>query len=61
MPYIFQYETHEEKSRYLKDLFQLTYVKDILEHHAIQNEVSVLDDMLNILASSTRSLTNPKN
>ena len=60
MPYIFQYETHEEKSRYLKDLFQLTYVKDILERHAIQNEISVLDDMLNILASSTGSLTNPK-
>lgn len=59
MPSVSQYETHKEKSRYIKDLFQLTYVKDILERHAFQNKNTVLEDMLDIIASSTGSLISP--
>ncbi len=59
MPYILSLETHEERSKYLKDLFALTYIKDVLERHSIQNDTAVLDDLLNIVASSIGSLTNP--
>ena len=32
MPFVLHKTTHEEKSRYLQDLFRLTYIKDILEN-----------------------------
>ena len=35
MPLAISLETHEEKSRYLKDLFDRTYIKDVLERHEI--------------------------
>ncbi len=59
MPYVTRLEGHEEKSRYLKDLFQRTYIKDVLERHNIQNDMMVLDNLLDIVASSIGSLTNP--
>ena len=52
-------ETHEEKSRYLQDLFQRTYLKDVLERHNIQNDAAILDNLLDVVASSVGSLTNP--
>ncbi len=58
MPYIMQYETHEEKSKYLHDLFDKIYFSDILERHKI-NDVGNLDDLLNIISSTIGSLTNP--
>ncbi len=33
MPYATSLESHDKKSRYLKDLFDQTYVKDVLERH----------------------------
>ncbi len=59
MPLVWLSETHEERSRYLRDLFTRTYMKDILERHQIKNDTEVLDILLNILASSVGSLTNP--
>ncbi len=59
MPLVWMAETHEERSRYLRDLFTRTYIKDILERHQIKNDSEVLDILLNILASSVGSLTNP--
>ncbi len=59
MPVVFSLRTHEEKSRYLRDLFERTYLKDVIERHAIQNDAAVLGDLLNILASGIGSLTNP--
>ncbi len=59
MPTVLTLETHEEKSRYLKDLFERTYIKDVIERHNIHNEAAVLDDLLNIIASGVGSLTNP--
>ncbi len=60
MPYVMSLSTHEEKSRYLKDLFSRTYLTDVLEHNRILNERDVLDDLLNIVSSSVGSLTNPR-
>ena len=59
MPLILSLETHEEKSKYLRDLFTRTYLKDILERNNIQNEKSIIEDLINIIASSIGSLTNP--
>jgi predicted AAA+ superfamily ATPase len=59
MPFVTSLETHEEKSRYLKDLFDRTYLKDVLERHEIKNDAAVLSILLDILASGIGSLTNP--
>ena len=59
LPLIFSKKTDEEKSKYLKDLFDQTYIKDIVERNNIQR-VDILDSIINILASSVGSLTNPK-
>lgn len=49
----------KEKAAYLKNLFEQTYVRDITERHGIKR-VDVMDTLINILASSIGSLTNPK-
>lgn len=59
MPVVFSKETHEEKSKYLRDLFQRTYLKDVIERHNIQNDKDILEDLLRIIASAIGSLTNP--
>lgn len=59
MPLATSLESHEEKSRYLKDLFDQTYIKDVLERHEIKNDTEVLDILLDVLASGIGSLTNP--
>lgn len=59
MPLATSLESHEEKSRYLKDLFDWTYIKDVLERHEIKNDTEVLDILLDVLASGIGSLTNP--
>ena len=59
MPLAISLELHEEKSRYLKDLFDRTYIKDVLERHEIKNDTEVLDILLDVLASGIGSLTNP--
>ncbi len=59
MPLVWSMETHEEKSRYLKELFERTYVKDVLERYQVKNDAEVLEILLNVLASGIGSLTNP--
>ena len=59
MPLVWTLASHEEKSRYLRDLFKRTYIKDVLERHQIKNGAEVLEILLNILASGVGSLTNP--
>lgn len=52
------FKSEIEKSNYLKQLFEKTYISDIVERNNIQR-VDVLDSVINILASSIGSLTNP--
>lgn len=59
MPFTASLRTHEEKSQYLRDLFDRTYLKDVLERHEIKNNTEILDVLLDILASGIGSLTNP--
>ena len=59
MPLVMSKKTHEEKSKYLKDLFKKTYLSDVIEHNRIANDADVLEDLLNIVSSAIGSLTNP--
>lgn len=59
MPMILGMDTHERKSRYLRDLFERTYIKDIIERNKIRNDEEVLGILLDVLASGIGSLTNP--
>lgn len=60
LPFLFDLEDLEEQRNYLVNLFNNTYVRDIIERHKIKNEKLVLDDLIRILASSVGSLINPK-
>ena len=59
MPLILSYANHEDKSKYLKDLFDKIYIDDITSRHKVKDK-GALDDILNILSSSVGSLTNAK-
>ena len=59
MPLILSKKNDEEKSQYLKELFEQTYIKDIVERNNIQR-IDILDGLINMLASSVGSLTNPQ-
>ena len=58
MPYLLMCKTDQQKIQYLDSLFKETYIKDIVNRNAIKN-TDVLEDVLNIVASSVGSLTNP--
>lgn len=58
MPYILSRKTEEAKSAYLSDLFKNTYLNDIIERNNIQKD-DKLDAIVNMIASSIGSLTNP--
>lgn len=57
MPQVIEKESHEEKVEMLDALFANTYIRDIVERYNIKN-TEVLDELLNILASSIGGLTN---
>lgn len=58
LPLILSYKTEEQKSAYLKSLFEETYIKDIKERYNIRHEEE-FEELLNIVSSSIGSLTNP--
>ncbi len=59
MPLVMQRENKADKAKYLKDLFELTYLKDVIERNNLRADKEVLDELLNFIASSVGSLTNP--
>ncbi len=59
MPYVLQLETREEKSRYLKELFEETYLRDIVERKDVRNDQEILEVLLDFISSAIGSLTNP--
>lgn len=58
LPLTVTMKTEEQKVRYLDSLFTETYIRDIMERHNIE-KVQELGDLINVLASSVGSLTNP--
>lgn len=59
MPLVLMQKTHEDKARYLKELFDKIYLDDIMARNKFLYDKSVLEDLLNIISSSIGSLTNP--
>ena len=57
LPLTVTMKTEEQKIHYLTNLFQETYLKDIVERHQIE-KTQELEDMINILDSAVGSLTN---
>ena len=60
MPELTSKKTDREKMEYLSNLFSETYMKDLKEHGKIRRE-DILSHILDYLASSISSLTNPTN
>ena len=58
LPHIIFCKTDEEKSAYLKNLYNGTYIRDVCERNNVRGEES-LNILISILASSIGSLTNP--
>lgn len=58
LPLTVNMKTAEQKSQYLIQLFQETYLKDIQERNRLERE-SEMESLLDVLASSIASLTNP--
>lgn len=57
LPLIPSLKSDEQKSRYLKNLFDETYKQDIVERYKLRGDI-VLDTLIDVLASSIGSLTN---
>jgi len=60
LPPVILQEDEKQRREYLHSLFETTYIKDIIERNDIKRK-DVLDSVINILASSVGSLTNPMN
>ncbi len=58
LPLTVTMKTETQKINYLTNLFNETYLKDIIERHHIE-KTQELEDLINILASAIGSLTNP--
>ena len=58
LPLILTRKTDELKSKYLTDLCKELYLKDIEDRHELYGD-NVMETLVNILASSVGSLTNP--
>lgn len=59
LPQILSYGTEEQKVRFLKTLFDETYIKDIKDRHEIRKGDD-LEELINIMASGISALTNHK-
>lgn len=58
LPQVLSYTAEEQKVRFLKTLFDETYIKDIKERYDIRKDDD-LEELINIMASGIGALTNP--
>ena len=58
IPLVLGFETADQKTDFLKSLFEETYISDITGRNNIRNNAE-LEELLNILSSAIGSLTNP--
>lgn len=58
LPKLFEFKTEADKVKYLNNIFEETYLKDIIDRNKVVN-VNALGELLDFLASSIGSLTNP--
>ena len=59
LPLVLNFTTPDQKTAFLKSLFEETYISDIIGRHNIRNRAE-LEELLNILSSAIGSLTNPE-
>ncbi len=58
LPPVMNISDPEEKTHFLKMLFEETYISDIVGRHSVRNRAE-LEEILNMLSSAIGSLTNP--
>ena len=58
IPLVLGFETADQKTDFLKSLFEETYISDITGRNNIRNKAE-LEELLNILSSAIGTLTNP--
>ena len=58
LPFISTLKTHEQKTTYLKNILEETFIKDIIDRNKIQR-TEEFEELIDILSSSIGSLTNP--
>lgn len=58
IPLVLSFEDADQKSDFLKSLFEETYILDIIGRNNIRNKAE-LEELINILSSAIGSLTNP--
>lgn len=59
LPQILEFDSETKKINYLKNLYELTYLKDVIERNHLRNTEGLVR-VVQILASSIGSSTNPK-
>ncbi len=60
LPQVVTQQETEKKRTYLERLFETTYLKDIKERHRIREDANLVE-LIDVMASSIGSLTNPMN
>lgn len=59
LPQVAQFSNGEEKMKYLKNLYELTYFRDVVERNHLKNTQG-LNQLVQVLSSCIGSPTNPK-
>ncbi len=59
LPYILSLKSDADRAEYLQRLFRETYLQDIVERNKVRNDAE-LSDLVDVIASSVGSLTNPQ-
>lgn len=60
LPLLLSMKTEEDKSSYLKSLFEEMYIADVTQRHRLKKHPGELRELLQVVASSVGSLTNAK-
>ena len=59
LPKLLGMKTDQEKTDYLKGIFEETYIKDIIDRNDVRNR-SEMEELVDVVASSIGCFTNPK-
>ena len=59
LPYILSCKSTQQKAQYLSDILENVYLRDVIERNHLRGN-NAIDKVLDIIASSVGSLTNPK-
>ena len=60
MPLVYKFQTDEQKTKYLKNLFEEVYTKDIVERNGVE-DLDCFNRLIDSISSAIGSYTNPTN